>query len=334
MQSGGIARTGPMAFPITRMRRLRTNGRIRDLLAENRLDTTRMIYPLFIDERIGKKRELELLPGQFVYPVEQAGAEASALEAKGVGAVLLFGIPGKKDERGTGAYSEKGAVQRAVRSIKESSGMVVATDLCMCEYTSGGQCGLVTGGSVDNDATLEQYARIAVSQAEAGADLVAPSGMMDGQVMAIRRALDSAGFQKRMILAYSSKSASSFYGPFREAAESSPSGGDRRDHQLNYSNQRESMREMQLDAEEGADILMVKPALPNLDIISKARARFDLPLAAYSVSGEYGMLRAAASAGMVDYRPAVTEVVTSIFRAGADLLVTYHADELADWLNG
>lgn len=321
-----------MAFPITRMRRYRATEHLRDMLTETVISPSSLIQPLFVDERLKSKRELELMPGQHVYPVDEIGSVSSSMEASGINAVLIFGIPKIKDGKGSGAYAKDGVVQKAIGKIKESTGLVVAADLCMCEYTSNGQCGITSGEDVDNDATLAAYSDIAISQAEAGADIIAPSGMMDGQVAAIRRALDGEGFQERMIMAYASKSASSFYGPFREAAESSPKAGNRKGYQLNYANARESMRELQLDAEEGADILMVKPALPNLDILQRARQRFDHPLAAYSVSGEYSMIRAASAARMIDYRSAVLEVATSIFRAGADLLITYSAKEIAEWL--
>lgn len=321
-----------MVFPVTRMRRLRATERIREMLTETRLHPSRLIYPLFVDARIAEEKKLDLMPGQSVYPLKQISDAAVELEEAGIRSILLFGIPATKDQHGTDAYSGKGVVQQAIRKIKENTQIVVAADLCLCEYTSDGQCGYLAGGGVDNDSTLRAYEKIALSQAEAGADMVAPSGMMDGQVAAIRRALDEGGFGSRMIMAYSSKSASSFYGPFREAAQSAPVGGDRKGHQLNYANERESMREIQLDVDEGADIIMVKPALLNLDIIAKARARTDLPIAAFSVSGEYAMARAAANAGMIEYRPAVIEIITSIFRSGADLVATYHARELVEWL--
>lgn len=321
-----------MAFPVTRMRRYRATEQLREMLSETVIRPSKLIQPLFVDERLRKRRELKLMPGQHVYPVGEIGRVASAAEKSGIRAVLLFGIPKSKDAKGSGAYARDGVVQKAISKIKEDSGAVVAADLCMCEYTSNGQCGITSGDDVDNDSTLAAYSQIALSQAEAGADIIAPSGMMDGQVAAIRRTLDDGGFSDRMIMAYASKSSSSFYGPFREAAESSPRTGNRKGYQLNYANARESIREIQLDAEEGADILMVKPALPNLDLILRARRRFDHPLAAYSVSGEYSMIRAASAAGMIDYRSAVLEVATSIFRAGADMLITYNAKEIAEWL--
>jgi porphobilinogen synthase len=301
------------------MRRLRSGAYIREMLEETAIRPSKLIYPLFVDERLKKRHELELMPGQFTYPVSEIGEIAEGLEKKGLRSVILFGVPGRKDVSGSGAYSKRGVVQRAIREIKGSSGLLVAADLCLCEYTSTGHCGITASGDVDNDATLDVYDRIALSQAEAGADMIAPSGMMDGQVGRIRAALDGEGYDDRIIMAYASKSASSFY-------------GDRKSYQLNFSNGRESMREMELDEEEGADILMIKPALPNLDLIFRARRRFDSPIAAYNVSGEYGMVRAASAAGMLDYRQAVTEIMTSIFRAGADLVVSYHAPELADWL--
>ena len=321
-----------MAFPTTRLRRLRKNARIRDMLTETRIHPSGLVYPMFVDERLNEKRELDLMPGQFTYAVGEVGEVASRLEEKGINAVLLFGVPRKKDAGGTQAFSRQGIVQKAIREIRSNSSILIASDLCLCEYTSNGQCGILKSGNVENDTTLEIYSKIALSHAEAGSDIIAPSGMMDGQVAAIRSTLDGSGYGDRAIMAYASKSASSFYGPFREAAESAPSEGDRKGYQINYANFRESMHELKLDFDEGADILMVKPALLNLDIIHGARSRFDVPIAAFNVSGEYSMVRAASKAGMLDYKQAVLEIATSIFRAGADLLITYHAQELAEWV--
>jgi porphobilinogen synthase (EC 4.2.1.24) len=319
-------------FPAIRMRRLRKSAEIREISSETRIDVRKLIYPLFVNEKLERKKEIELMPGQFVYPLSDIENISGQIEEAGIRSVILFGIPARKDKNGSEAYSESGVVQRAVRKLKEHSSLVVITDLCLCEYTETGQCGVVAGESVDNDSTLELYARIAVSQARAGADIIAPSGMMDGQIARIRESLQDNGFKDTLILSYASKMASSLYGPFREAAESAPQVGDRKSYQLNPSNAREALRELMLDEREGADMLMVKPALTNLDIIWRARQLSLLPIGAFNVSGEYAMLKHAALAGALDYRGAVTEVMTSIFRAGADFVVTYHALEVAEWL--
>lgn len=265
------------------------------------------------------------MPGIFAFPLKEIADEAARAEELGIPAVLLFGIPKAKDERGTASWRKGGVAQRAVHSIKSSCSVMVITDLCLCEYTSHGHCGVLRDGAPDNDETLKLYARVAQSHAEAGADMVAPSGMMDGQVRAIREALDEAGRNDVPIMAYAAKFASAFYGPFRDAAECAPRYGDRRTHQLNPGNAREALREMEMDLQEGADILMVKPALPYLDIVSKARGQFKAPIAAFNVSGEYSMLKAAAANGWIEEERAVMETLTSIKRAGADLIITYHA---------
>jgi porphobilinogen synthase len=268
------------------------------------------------------------MPGVEVLAPNEVSAEAQALESEGIKAVLLFGVPRRKDERGSGAWAEDGVVQEATRAIKSSTGLVIITDLCLCEYTEHGHCGVLNGGRVDNDSTLELYALTALAQAEAGADIVAPSGMMDGQVAALRGALDDGGLQNTAILSYAAKYATAFYGPFRDAAGSAPKSGDRRSHQMDVRNSQEAMREIALDLEEGADIIMVKPALPCLDIISQAR-RFEVPLAAYQVSGEYAMLKAAAAQGWLDEERCMMESLLAIKRAGASMIVTYYARQAA-----
>jgi len=303
------------------------------MLSSFEIRPARLVYPIFVDQSLTRKKEIESMPGQFRYPLTELPALCSRIEQLGIRAVMLFGIPSRKDAMGSGAYDENGIIQKALREVGKSS-LTAITDLCLCEYTSHGHCGVVKSGGVDNDRTLKLYARTAVSQAEAGADWVAPSGMMDGQVATIRAALDDAGFGEVAILAYSAKSASSFYGPFRNAAESTPSFGDRKGYQLNYASRFEQMKEISTDVDEGADIVMVKPALPNLDVICRAREKFDIPVAAYNVSGEYSMLKASAMNGWTDYRSTVEEVLISIFRAGADFVLTYHAIEAAGWVSG
>ena len=318
------------AFPTTRLRRLRRSGALRSLVRETRLDRADLVYPLFVGP---ESRANEELPALGRFSVDDLSREVEELLALGLSAVILFGIPEEKDEEGSGAYASDGIVQRALRSLRERyPDLVLATDVCLCEYTSHGHCGVIENGEVANDATLELLARTAVSHVEAGADVVAPSDMMDGRVAALRAALDDAGFAETAIVSYAAKYASAFYGPFREAAESAPSFGDRRGYQLDPANVREALRECELDVAEGADALIVKPALPNLDVIRAARERFDLPLAAYNVSGEYAMVKAAAARGWLDERQAATESLTAISRAGADFIVTYWAKELAAWL--
>jgi porphobilinogen synthase len=318
------------AFPATRLRRLRRSGALRSLVRETRLDRADLVYPLFVGPETRANEELPAL-GRF--SVDDLSGEVEGLLGLGLSAVILFGIPEEKDEEGSGAYASDGIVQRALRSVRERyPDLVLVTDVCLCEYTSHGHCGVIENGEVANDATLELLARTAVSHVEAGADVVAPSDMMDGRVAALRSALDDAGFGETAIVSYAAKYASAFYGPFREAAESAPSFGDRRGYQMDPANVREALRECELDVAEGADALIVKPALPNLDVIRAARERFDLPVAAYNVSGEYAMVKAAAARGWLDERQAATESLTAISRAGADFIVTYWAKELAAWL--
>jgi porphobilinogen synthase len=312
------------------MRRLRATERLRSLVRETRLEPGQFILPLFVCPGQGVRREIGSMPGNYQMSIEELVRECAEVQGLGIGGVILFGIPESKDEVASGAYAEEGIVQRAVRAIKrEVPKVVVITDVCNCEYTSHGHCGKVINGEVDNDATLEWLAAGAVSHARAGADMVAPSDMMDGRVGAIRRALDADGFQNTPILAYAAKFASVFYGPFREAAESAPQFGDRKSYQMDPANGREALREIELDIEEGADIVMVKPALPYLDIIAQARARFGVPIAAYQVSGEFSMIVAAARNGWLDRERAMLESLTAIRRAGAEIILTYFAKEAA-----
>src|SRR5919109_1698265 len=317
-------------FPVTRLRRLRRTGALRSLVRETRLDLDDFVYPLFVGPATLANEELPAL-GRF--SVDDLSREAEELLGLGISAVILFGIPDEKDDEGSGAYATDGVVQRALRALRERyPDLVLVTDVCLCEYTSHGHCGVIENGEVANDATLELLARTAVSHAEAGADVVAPSDMMDGRVAALRAALDEAGFAETPIVSYAAKYASAFYGPFREAAESAPSFGDRRGYQMDPANVREALRECELDLAEGADVLIVKPALPNLDVIRAVRARFDLPVGAYNVSGEYAMLKAAGARGWLDERQAALESLTAIVRSGADLVVSYWTKELATWL--
>jgi porphobilinogen synthase len=317
-------------FPATRLRRLRRTGALRSLVRETRLDVADLVYPLFVGPESLRNEELPAL-GRF--SVDDLSREAEELLGLGISSVILFGIPEEKDDEGSGAYATDGIVQRALRSLRERyPDLVLITDVCLCEYTSHGHCGVIEDGEVANDATLELLARTAVSHVDAGADVVAPSDMMDGRVAALRAALDEAGSAETAIVSYAAKYASAFYGPFREAAESAPSFGDRRGYQMDPANVREAIRECELDVAEGADVLMVKPALPNLDVLRAVRERFDLPVAAYNVSGEYAMVKAAAARGWLDERQAATESLTAIRRAGADFVVTYWAKELAGWL--
>jgi porphobilinogen synthase len=320
-------------FPATRLRRLRRTSRLRTLVRETRLDLRDFVQPLFVCSGEGVVQPLEGLPGIAQRSVDELTVEAGVLSALGVSAVLLFGIPEEKDEEGSGAYDEHGIVQRAVRELRAAyPDLVIATDVCLCEYTSHGHCGVVEGGEIDNDRSLDLLAQTAVSHAEAGADTICPSDMMDGRVGAIRGALDDGGFEQIPIVSYAAKYASAFYGPFREAAESAPAFGDRRGYQLDPANVREALRECALDVAEGADALIVKPALPYLDVLRAARERFELPLGAYNVSGEYAMLKAAAQSGWLDERQAALESLTAIKRAGADFIVSYWTKELAEWL--
>jgi porphobilinogen synthase len=306
---------------------------MRALFRETRLTPDRFVAPLFIRKGRALREPIASLPGVSRMSPDEAAGEAQALRELGVPAVILFGLPDRKDETGSEAWDDGGAVQAGVREIRRASpGIVVMTDVCLDEYTSHGHCGVIRDGDVDNDATLPLLARTAVSHARAGADVVAPSDMMDGRVAAIRQALDGSGLGETAILAYSAKSASAFYGPFREAADSAPKFGDRRGYQMDGANRREAMREIALDLEEGADAVMVKPALAYLDIIREARERIDAPIAAYNVSGEYAMVKAAAANGWIDERRIVLELLTSIVRAGADFVLTYHARDAAAWL--
>jgi porphobilinogen synthase len=314
-------------FPVTRLRRLRRTGALRSLVRETRLSVENFVLPVFVAP---EPLPNEALPAMSRFTVEQVAAEAADAAAVGIQALIVFGIPEEKDDQGSGAWDEDGIVQQALRAIRDRvPELVLVTDVCLCEYTSHGHCGVLDGDEVANDETLELLARTAVSHVEAGADAVAPSDMMDGRVAALRAALDDAGHDQTPILSYAAKYASAFYGPFREAAGSAPSFGDRRGYQMDPANVREALRECELDVAEGADLLMVKPALPNLDVIRAVRERFDLPVAAYNVSGEYAMIKAAAAAGWMDERAAALESLTAIKRAGADVIVTYWAKELA-----
>jgi len=322
------------SFPDHRPRRLRRTPGLRRAFAETTLTPANLIAPLFVKESLAEPQPIVSMPGHSQHTLESLVKEARELAARGAAGVLLFGVPARKDPEGNEAWARDGISQRALRAVKDELGdeLVVIADLCMCEYTDHGHCGLVKDGDVDNDATLEVYERIAVAQAEAGADVVAPSGMMDGQVEAIREALDEARLEKTLILGYSAKYASSFYGPFRDAAEGAPRFGDRRSYQQDPANREEALREIDADIAQGADAVMVKPALPYLDVIREAKDRFGYPLAAYNVSGEYAMVLAAAQQGWITERDATLEVLTSIRRAGADLVITYHAKKATEWL--
>jgi len=322
-----------MGFPIDRMRRLRANETLRRMVRETRLCRDDLILPLFVVEGSGVREAVASMPGVFRFSVDQVVGEAKRVAELGVPAVILFGIPKRKDARGSGADAPDGIVQRAVTAIKAAvPDLCVITDVCLCEYTDHGHCGIVEEGRVRNDPSLERLAASALSHAQAGCDMVAPSDMMDGRVAAIRAQLDAHGFEELPILAYAAKFASAFYGPFRDAAESTPQHGDRRSYQMDPANRREALREMRLDLAEGADVLMVKPATPYLDILSDARREFDLPLAAYHVSGEYAMIKAAAERGWIDGERAMEEALLSIKRAGADWILTYAAADLAEKL--
>jgi porphobilinogen synthase len=320
-------------FPTMRLRRLRATPALRGMVRETEVNVGDLIYPLFVVHGRGAKQEIASMPGQYRWSADRLPAEAEEIARLGIPAVLLFGIPEHKDEIGSEAWADCGVVQEAVRAIKAAvPELVVITDVCLCEYTSHGHCGVIQGERLLNDPTLELLAREAVSHVRAGADVVAPSDMMDGRVSAIRQALDSDGLSDTPILAYSAKYASGFYGPFRDAAESAPQFGDRRSYQMDPPNAREALREIELDVLEGADAVMVKPALAYLDVIARARQRFDLPIAAYNVSGEYSMVQAAAANGWIDGRRIALEILTAIKRAGADLIITYHAKQAAEWL--
>ncbi len=319
-----------MSFPIHRKRRLRVSESMRRLVRENHLEPSQFVLPLFVVPGDGVRKPISSMPGNYQLSIDELVKECDTAYALGIGGVILFGIPDAKDESATGAYADDGIVQQALRAVRRTlPKLLLITDVCNCEYTSHGHCGKVVDGDVDNDSTLEWLAASAVSHARAGADIVAPSDLMDGRVGAIRAALDKNGFEKISVLAYAAKFASAFYGPFREAAESAPQFGDRRTYQMDPANGREAMHEMELDFEEGADMLMVKPALPYLDLIRQARDRFPVPISAYQVSGEFSMLMAAVERGWLEYERAMLESLTSIRRAGADFILTYFAFDAA-----
>ncbi len=320
-------------FPQVRLRRLRRNEPLRKLIRENRVDVGDLVYPLFVVDGKGIKKEISSMPGIFQFSPDLLPAEIKEISELGIPAVILFGIPEHKDETGSSAYNTQGVVQQAIRIIKKTSpDLLVITDVCLCEYTNHGHCGVIVGNCVDNDQTLPLLAKMAVSHAEAGADIVAPSDMMDGRISALREALDAKEFQHIPILSYAAKYASAFYGPFREAAESAPQFGDRTSYQMDPPNAMEALREIEQDINEGADLVMVKPALSYLDVIRRARDTFNHPLAAYNVSGEYSMVKAAVQNGWLDEKRTVMEILTSIKRAGADFIITYHAKDVARWL--
>jgi len=321
-------------FPKRRMRRLRRTGLIRSMVRENRLTMEDLIYPIFIDETLEERKPIEAMPGQYRLPLEEVRDEALELVSLGIPAAILFGIPAEKDEVGSEAYNPEGIIQQAVAEIKDEVGddLVVITDVCMCEYTDHGHCGVIEEDYVQNDPTLELLAREALSHAEAGADMVAPSDMMDGRVGTIRTILDDNGFTDTIIMSYAAKYASAFYGPFRDAADSTPAFGDRKSYQMDPANSNEALLEVALDIEEGADIVMVKPALSYLDVIRRVKEDFGMPTAAYNVSGEYTMVKVAARKGYIDEERVVMEILTSMKRAGADMILTYHAKDVARWL--
>jgi len=323
-----------MPFPTTRLRRLRSTAPLRALVRETHLSASDLVLPLFVEAGLDGRTPIEAMPGVERLSISQAIEEAGSAHRLAIPAVLLFGIPTHKDVQGTGAYDDEGVIQLATRAIKEAHpDLLVLTDVCLCEYTDHGHCGLLReDGSVDNDPSVELIARTAVSHARAGADAVAPSDMMDGRIGAIRRALDDEGFTDTPIIAYSAKYASAFYGPFRDAVGSAPAFGDRRGYQMDPANADEAVREAMADVEEGADVIMVKPALPYLDIVRAVKEKSRMPVAAYNVSGEYAMVKVAAAAGLLDERAAVLEALTAIRRAGADIVITYHAKDAAKWL--
>lgn len=322
-----------MSFPQARLHRLRRTETLRQMIRETRLEIANLIYPLFVIHGKDMRQAIEAMPGILRFSVDRLAEEVAEVTSLGIPAVLLFGLPEAKDEAGSAAYDPKGVVQQAVRAIKETrSELLVIADVCLCQYTRHGHCGVMVDGKIDNDKTLELLARTALSLAEAGADIVAPSAMMDGMVAAIRAKLDENGYQRIPIMSYSAKYASAFYGPFREAAASAPVFGDRRSYQMDPANVREALREVEQDIEEGADIIMVKPALAYLDVLSRVKSTFNHPLAAYNVSGEYSMVKAAAQNGWIDEKEVVLEILTSIKRAGADMIITYHAKEVAGWI--
>jgi porphobilinogen synthase len=322
-----------MSFPATRLRRLRRTAPLRDLVRETELSPRHLVQPLFVTAGSAVREEIPSMPGIERLSITELVGEAGKIHAAGVGAVILFGIPADKDELGSGAYDNEGVIQMAVRALKEAHpDLVVITDVCLCEYTSHGHCGVLRDGEVDNDATIELLAKTAISHTEAGADAVAPSDMMDGRIGAIRRQMDEEGYSDTAIIAYSAKYSSALYGPFRDAADSTPESGDRRGYQMDPANALEAVREAELDLSEGADVLMVKPATPYLDVVRRVKDATSAPVAAYHVSGEYSMLKAAAANGWIDERAVVLETLTSIRRAGADIILTYYAKEAASWL--
>jgi porphobilinogen synthase len=324
-----------LSFPSVRMRRLRRTPAMRSMLQKVRLHPSDLIYPVFVDETIQKPKPVDAMPDYYRFPIQQVVDEVRQAVAQEIKAIILFGIPSKKDETASRAFADDGVVQRAIRELKEEFGeeLVVMADVCLCEYTTHGHCGIVKDGKVINDETLGILQKIAVSQARAGADVVAPSAMMDGQVRFIREALDDAGFGEVAVLAYSAKYASGFYGPFREATECTPQFGSRKSYQMGYGDAAVALREIELDVNEGADVIMVKPALAYLDIISLAKSKFNVPVAAFNVSGEYAMVKAAAQNGWIDEKAVVLELLTAIKRAGSDLIITYFAKDVKSWLS-
>ena len=322
-----------LAFPDIRLRRLRKTKALRALVRETRLTVSDLIYPIFVTHGRHLREPVEPMPGIYHLSLDNLLDEVNEVARLGIPGILLFGIPSYKDSSGSESYDDHGIIQEAIRVIKHTiPDLIVITDVCMCQYTDHGHCGMLNGDVIDNDATLEIYSRIAISHAESGADIIAPSGMMDGQVKVIRKSLDDQNYTHVPIMAYSAKHASSFYGPFRIAADSTPRRGDRLSYQIDYANSRMALREIQTDIEEGADIVMIKPALPYLDVIARARDRFDHPIAAYHVSGEYSLIKAAAANSWINEREAALESLTGIRRAGADIIITYHAKDVASWL--
>ena len=322
-----------MSFPTHRPRRLRRSEALRGLIRETRLTTSGLIYPMFVCPGTKVRQEVSSMPGVYQQSADQIVEEAREVESLGIPGIILFGLPESKDPRGTSSLSAQGVVQRAIEAIRKAKlKLLVITDVCLCEYTDHGHCGVIENGEIANDATLEILAEQSLSHARAGADIVAPSDMMDGRVAAIRKKLDENGFQDLPILSYAAKYCSGFYGPFREAADSAPQFGDRRSYQMDPTNAREALKEVALDLEEGADMIMIKPALPYLDIITRVRQEFSVPIAAYNVSGEYSMVKAAAQNGWLDEKRAALEILTGIQRAGADIILTYHAKDAARWL--
>jgi porphobilinogen synthase len=326
-------RISKLSFPNVRMRRIRKTNQLRDLVRETRLSVKDFVYPVFIQEGISKPEPIESMPGQYRLPISNLQNEIDTLVSLNIPGVLIFGIPEKKDALGSSAYHDNGVVQQAIKNIKEANGdkITVFSDVCLCQYTDHGHCGVVEDGKIINDKTLELMTKTAVSHAKSGADIVAPSAMMDGQVQAIREGLDKFGYSGTAIMAYAAKHASCFYGPFRDAAYSAPSFGDRRNYQMDYSNPNEALREVELDVKEGADIVMVKPALAYLDLIHRVKTTFNMPTAAYCVSGEYSMIKAAGKMGWLNEKAATIEVLTAIKRSGADMVLTYFAKEVAQW---